>query len=51
MKERKFFDEPASLKVGDDYASHEVDMVDGHERYAVHEARSIKILRRGMGLR
>jgi hypothetical protein len=51
MKERKFFDQPASLKIGDDYASHEVDMVDGHKRYAIHEARSIKILRRGMGLR
>jgi hypothetical protein len=49
MKERKFFDQPASLILGDDYASHEVDMVDGHERYAIHEARSIKILRRGMG--
>jgi hypothetical protein len=49
MKERKFFDQPASLILGDDYASHEVDMVDGHERYAIHEARSIKVLRRGMG--
>jgi len=50
MKERKFFDQPASLSAKNgDYASHEVDMVDGHERSAVHEARSIKILRRGMG--
>lgn len=49
MKERKFFDQPASLKVGDDYASHEVDALDPHLRYAQYEARSIKVLRRGMG--
>jgi hypothetical protein len=50
MKERKFFDQPASLSAKNgDYASHEVDIVDGHERSAIHEARSIKILRRGMG--
>jgi len=51
MKERKFFDQPTSLVLGEDYASHEVDMVDGHKRYAIHEARSIKILRRGMNIR
>lgn len=51
MKERKFFDQPASLKVGDDYASHEVAMVDGHTRTLIHDARSIKVLRRGMNIR
>ena len=49
MKERKFFDKPTSLTAGDDYASHEVDALDPHLRYAQYEARSIKVLRRGMG--
>jgi hypothetical protein len=51
MKGRKFFDKPTSLTVGDDYASHEVDALDPHLRYAQYEARSIKVLRRGMGLK
>lgn len=49
MKERKFFDKPTSLTEGDDYASHEVDAAEPHLRYAQYEARSMKILRRGMG--